>query len=51
MTIMFYAPQIRDRIQKMQLQNRSFYIYVLPLDDAEEDKKSIMQKIMREEDA
>lgn len=49
--IMFYAPQIRDRIQKMQLQNRSFYIYVLPLDDAEEDKKSIMQKIMREEDA
>ncbi len=49
--ILYYAPQIRDRINKMGLQNRSFYIYVLPLDDAEEDKKSIMKKIMREGDA
>ena len=38
--ILYYAPQIRDRINKMGLQNRSFYIYVLPLDDAEEDKKN-----------
>lgn len=49
--ILYYAPKIRDRINKMGLQNRSFYIYVLPLDDAEEDKKSIMKKIMREGDA
>ena len=49
--ILFYAPQIRDRIQQMGLQNRSFYIYVLPLDDAEDDKKAIMKKIMREGDA
>ena len=49
--ILYYAPQIRDRINKMGLQNRSFYIYVLPLDDAEEDKKSIMKKIIREGDA
>ena len=49
--ILYFAPQIRDRIQKMGLQNRSFYFYVLPLDDAEEDKKSIMKKIMREGDA
>ena len=48
--ILYYAPQIRDRINKMGLQNRSFYIYVLPLDDAEEDKKTIMKKIMREGD-
>ena len=49
--ILFYAPQIRDRIQKLGLQNRSFYFYVLPLDDAEKDKKAIMKKIMREGDA
>lgn len=41
-------PAIKEKIKNLGLTNRSFYVYILPFDDAEEDKKSIMQKIMRE---
>lgn len=41
-------PAIKDKIKNLGLTNRSFYVYILPFDDAEDDKKSIMQKIMRE---
>lgn len=41
-------PAIKDKIKGLGLTNRSFYVYILPFDDAEDDKKSIMQKIMRE---
>jgi len=43
-----YLPEIRSKINMLGLQNSSFYIYVFPFDDAELDKKSIMQKVMKE---
>ena len=49
--IAYYAPYIRDKITALGLINRSFYVYVLPFDNAEEDKKAIMKKVMREGDA
>ena len=39
-------PQIHDLIQRLQLTRYSFYIYVLPLDDAENDKNTIMHQAL-----
>ena len=41
-------PQIKEKIAELGLTNRSFYVYILPFDDAEDDKKSIMKNVMRE---
>lgn len=37
---------IIDLIDQYQMENSSFYIYILPLDDAEDDKRKIMQEIL-----
>ena len=37
-----------EKIAELGLTNRSFYVYILPFDDAEDDKKSIMKNVMRE---
>ena len=41
-------PALKAKIKNLGLTNRSFYVYILPFDDAEDDKKSIMQNVMRE---
>ncbi len=46
--IKHYAPYIKEKINKLSLNNRSFYVYVLPFDNAEVDKKAIMKTVMRE---
>lgn len=38
-------PYILEKINTFGLSAHSFYFYLLPLDDAEEDKKEIMQKV------
>ena len=48
MDIKYYAPYIKVKMYKLGLNNRSFYVYVLPFDNAEDDKKSIMKAVMRE---
>lgn len=39
-------PKIHDLIQRLKLTRYSFYIYVLPLDDAENDKNTIMHQAL-----
>ena len=39
-------PQIHGLIQRLKLNHFSFYIYVLPLDDAENDKNTIMHRAL-----
>jgi hypothetical protein len=46
--ILAYLPQMQRKIEELGLRNNSFYIYVFPFDDAEDDKKNIMKKVMRE---
>jgi len=41
-----HASLIRSKIDELGLQNYSFYIYVLPLNKALEDRQSIMNEIM-----
>lgn len=41
-------PFIQERINSLQLRNKSFYIYVIPMDDAEKDKKRIMKSVLKE---
>ena len=43
--IQYCLPRIRKHIDDLDLSGRSFYMYVVPLDDATEDKTSIMRKI------
>ena len=38
---------LRDKINQLGLSHRSFYVYILPFDDAENDKESVMKKVMR----
>jgi hypothetical protein len=40
-----YLPRIKKHIDELGLSGRSFYIYVVPLDDATEDKTIIMKKV------
>ena len=40
-----YVPYILQKIQDCGLGMHSFYIYVLPFNDAEEEKKSIMEAV------
>lgn len=37
---------IVDLINRHHMDNSSFYIYILPLDDAEDDKRKIMQEVL-----
>lgn len=48
--IKLYAPHIIEKINELGLNDSSFYVYVMPFDDVEKDKKTIMKKIMREGD-
>lgn len=41
-----YIPYILQKIQDCGLEMHSFYIYVLPFNDAEEEKKSIMEAVL-----
>lgn len=41
-----YAGYIRGKIAEHHLSGHSFYFYLLPMDDAEDDKKAIMDAIM-----
>lgn len=41
-----YIPYILQKIQDCGLGMHSFYIYVLPFNDAEEEKKSIMEAVL-----
>lgn len=41
-----YIPYILQKIQDCGLGMHSFYIYVLPFNDAEEEKKSIMETVL-----
>jgi hypothetical protein len=45
-----YAKYIREKIDEFGLSNRSFYFYVMPLTDAEKEKREIMQSIMEVSD-
>ena len=38
---------LRDKINQLGLSHRSFYVYILPFDDAENDKEPVMKKVMR----
>lgn len=40
-----YLPRIKKHIDDLGLSGRSFYIYVVPLDDSTEDKTTIMKKV------
>ena len=42
-----YLPSIQNHIHTLGLKNRSFYVYILPFDDAETDKNVVMKKVMR----
>ena len=39
-------PYIVNKINESGLQDSSFYIYLLPLDDASKDKHTIMQSLI-----
>ena len=41
-----YIPYILQKIQDCGLGMHSFYIYVLPCNDSEEEKKSIMEAVL-----
>lgn len=41
-----YADEIAKKIKEHGLSTHSFYIYVLPLDDADDDKSSIMNAVL-----
>lgn len=45
-----YAQYIRKKIDEFGLSNRSFYFYLMPLTDAEKEKREIMQSIMEVSD-
>lgn len=45
-----YAKYIRDKIDELGLSHHSFYFYVMPLTDAEKEKREIMQSIMEVSD-
>lgn len=42
-----HAAYIANKIQSKGLDEHSFYFYILPFDDAETDKKTIMEHIMK----
>lgn len=41
-----YAGYIKDKINDLGLNHRSFYFYILPLNNSEKEKREIMQAIM-----
>lgn len=44
--IQAHAHYISNQIKQKHLENHSFYFYILPLNDAESEKKNIMQQIL-----
>jgi len=42
----YFMPYILQKIKDCGLGMHSFYIYVLPFNDAEEEKKSIMEAVL-----
>ena len=45
-----YLPQLQNHIKTLGLTGRSFYVYIVPFDDAETDKNTVMKKVMRKGD-
>ena len=45
-----YLPKLQGHIQTLGLTGRSFYVYIVPFDDAETDKNTVMKKVMRKGD-
>ena len=45
-----YAKYIREKIDELGLSHHSFYFYVMPLTDAEKEKREIMRSIMEVSD-
>ena len=45
-----YLPQLQNHIKTLDLTGRSFYVYIVPFDDAETDKNTVMKKVMRKGD-
>ena len=41
-----HAAYIAQKIKDFSLDGHSFYFYILPLNDAEADKKDIMEKLL-----
>lgn len=41
-----YLPIIKKRIAELSLEGHSFYVYILPFDDAEIDKRKIMSQLL-----
>lgn len=48
MDIRSLIDDIKQKITDLEMESYSFYIYVLPLDEAEADKKAIMQELLIE---
>ena len=46
MDIRSVVDDIREKISRLGMDDHSFYIYVLPFDDAEKDKKAIMDELL-----
>lgn len=45
--IKYYAPYIAKKIKDNGLNNHSFYFYVVPFNDAEQDKHEIMDNVLK----
>ena len=41
-----HASYIADKIKTLGLDSHSFYFYIVPFNDAEADKKQIMENLM-----
>ena len=46
MDIRSVIEEIREKISQLGMNDHSFYIYVLPFDEAEKDKKAIMDELL-----
>jgi hypothetical protein len=42
-----HAKYIAEKIHANHLDSHSFYFYILPFDDAEAEKKAIMENVMK----
>ena len=46
MDIRSVVNDIREKISQLGMDDHSFYVYVLPFDEAEKDKKAIMDELL-----
>ena len=42
-----WAPYIVQKIKENNLENHSFYFYLVPFDDAEADSRQIMDNVLK----